>query len=58
MQGISAATAVQQPPRRANGCCWSTANQSGATKEEVLETPTLKEFAPRFVDGYANANRL
>ena len=22
-----------------------------ATKEEVLETPTLKEFAPRFVDG-------
>ena len=29
-----------------------------ATKEEVLETPTLKEFAPRFVDGYAKANRL
>src|SRR5687768_15372040 len=27
-------------------------------KEEVIETPTLKEFAPRFVDGYANANRL
>ena len=29
-----------------------------AQKEEVLETPTLKEFAPRFVDGYAKANRL
>lgn len=29
-----------------------------ATKEEVLETPALKEFAPRFVDGYAKANRL
>jgi hypothetical protein len=29
-----------------------------ATKEEVLETTTLKEFAPRFVDGYAKANRL
>jgi hypothetical protein len=29
-----------------------------AQKEEVLETPTLKEFAPRFVDGYVNANRL
>lgn len=27
-------------------------------KEEVQETPTLREFAPRFVDGYAKANRL
>src|SRR5258705_5653403 len=27
-------------------------------KEEVQEKPTLKEFAPRFVDGYAKANRL
>ena len=27
-------------------------------KEEVQEKPTLKEFAPRFIDGYANANRL
>ena len=27
-------------------------------KEEVQQTPTLKEFAPRFVDGYAKANRL
>src|SRR5262245_26594202 len=27
-------------------------------EEEVPETPTLKEFAPRFVDGYAKANRL
>src|SRR6185503_12904173 len=29
-----------------------------AKKEEVQEKPTLKEFAPRFVDGYAKANRL
>ena len=29
-----------------------------AQKEEVLETPTLREFAPRFVEGYAIANRL
>ena len=30
-----------------------------AAKEEVKEeTPTLREFAPRFVDGYAKANRL
>jgi len=27
-------------------------------KEEVPETPTLKEFAPRFLSGYATANRL
>lgn len=27
-------------------------------KEEVLEKPTLREFAPRFIDGYAKANRL
>lgn len=26
--------------------------------EEVPEIPTLREFAPRFVDGYAKANRL
>ena len=29
-----------------------------APEEEVPEIPTLKEFAPRFVDGYAKANRL
>lgn len=27
-------------------------------KEEVLHTPTLREFAPRFLEGYAKANRL
>jgi integrase len=27
-------------------------------EEEVLEKPTLREFAPRFIDGYAKANRL
>ena len=27
-------------------------------KEEVLEKQTLREFAPRFIDGYAKANRL
>ena len=27
-------------------------------KEEVQEKPTLREFAPRLVDGYAKANRL
>src|SRR6266850_2562870 len=27
-------------------------------KEEVQEKPTLKEFASRFLDGYAKANRL
>jgi len=27
-------------------------------KEEVPEKPTVKEFATRFVDGYAKANRL
>ena len=30
-----------------------------STKQEVTQdTPTLREFAPRFVDGYAKANRL
>ena len=28
------------------------------TEEEVPEIPTLKDFAPRFVEGYAKANRL
>jgi hypothetical protein len=28
------------------------------TKQEVLEKPTLKEFAPRFLERYAKANRL
>ena len=27
-------------------------------EEEVQEVPTLREFAPRFLDGYAKANRL
>jgi hypothetical protein len=27
-------------------------------REEVQKTPTLREFAPRFLDGYAKANRL
>ncbi len=27
-------------------------------KEEVAETPTLREFAPRFLERYAKANRL
>ena len=27
-------------------------------KTEVAKTPTLKEFASRFLDGYAKANRL
>lgn len=27
-------------------------------KEEVQRTPTLREFAPRFLEGYAKANRL
>jgi integrase len=27
-------------------------------KEEVQEKPTFREFAPRFLDGYAKANRL
>ena len=27
-------------------------------KEEVQHTPTLREFAPRFLEGYAKANRL
>jgi integrase len=27
-------------------------------KEEVQQRPTLEEFAPRFLDGYAQANRL
>jgi integrase len=27
-------------------------------RKEVQETPTLKEFGPRFLDGYAKANRL
>ena len=27
-------------------------------KQEVQQTPTLAEFAGRFVDGYAKANRL
>src|SRR5689334_130055 len=29
-----------------------------AAEEEVPEIPTLKDFAPRFVEGYAKANRL
>lgn len=29
-----------------------------AIKEEVQRTPTLREFAPRFLEGYAKANRL
>ena len=28
------------------------------TNEEVRKTPTLREFAPRFLEGYAKANRL
>ena len=28
------------------------------TKQEVPETPTFKEFAPRFLERYAKANRL
>jgi hypothetical protein len=28
------------------------------TKQEVLEKPTFKEFAPRFLERYAKANRL
>jgi hypothetical protein len=28
------------------------------TKEEVQQRPTLAEFAPRFLEGYAQANRL
>ena len=27
-------------------------------REEVQKTPTLREFAPRFLEGYAKANRL
>ena len=27
-------------------------------KEEVQEKPTVREFASRFIDGYATANRL
>ena len=29
-----------------------------AAKEEAQQAPTLSEFAPRFLDGYAKANRL
>jgi hypothetical protein len=28
------------------------------SKQEVLEKPTFKEFAPRFLERYAKANRL
>jgi hypothetical protein len=29
-----------------------------SARKEVRATPTLKDFAPRFLDGYAKANRL
>ena len=53
---VSGKTATLDGQRHASTCCWCAASPS-AQSQEVKTIMTLKDFAPRFLEGYAKANR-